>query len=345
VKKILVALAGTFSLTSLSLGVASATPPHTQTVTATLLAANTKNAPLVRVTFPTVIRASALPALRTDPVLATKWVQRSPHVVEAVLTKAPQNPFGYLVSVPSAYQCAAVNCTLAASKATMTTTQYSFDWAMELLARLKYLPLMFVPSLHTSNLVVHVPGHYRWLFAQISPNLKPEFRVAGPSVVMTGAVMSFQNAGGLPTTGVVDAATWAALLAAGERHAYDPMAYTYVRVAQTLPQQLTLFIAGRPVFHALVNTGIPASPTQPGTFPVYLRFQTTTMSGTNPNGTYYHDTGIPWVSYFNGGDALHGFLRSSYGSPQSLGCVEMTFADAGKVWPHTPIGTLVTVLP
>jgi len=51
------------------------------------------------------------------------------------------------------------------------------------------------------------------------------------------------------------------------------------------------------------------------------------------------------VSYFNGGDALHGYIRASYGFPQSLGCVEMTYANAETMFPLTPIGTLVTVLP
>jgi lipoprotein-anchoring transpeptidase ErfK/SrfK len=49
------------------------------------------------------------------------------------------------------------------------------------------------------------------------------------------------------------------------------------------------------------------------------------------------------VSYFLGGEALHGYIRGSYGWPQSLGCVEMPYANAGIVWPYTPIGTLVTV--
>ena len=67
------------------------------------------------------------------------------------------------------------------------------------------------------------------------------------------------------------------------------------------------------------------------------------MSGVEPDGKAYSDPGIPWVSYFHGGDALHGFLRSQYGYPQSLGCVEMPFAHADILFPHTPIGTLVTV--
>ena len=94
-----------------------------------------------------------------------------------------------------------------------------------------------------------------------------------------------------------------------------------------------------------MNTGISASPTDVGTWPVYLRYRTQTMRGTNPDGTKYEDPGVPFVTYFYKGEALHGFIRPSYGTPQSLGCVEMTFADAEAVWPLTPIGTLVTVLP
>jgi lipoprotein-anchoring transpeptidase ErfK/SrfK len=70
-----------------------------------------------------------------------------------------------------------------------------------------------------------------------------------------------------------------------------------------------------------------------------------TMSGKNPDGSTYHDTGIPWISYFNGGDALHGFIRASYGFQQSLGCVEMPFSEAGAVYPYTPIGTIVNLTP
>ena len=94
----------------------------------------------------------------------------------------------------------------------------------------------------------------------------------------------------------------------------------------------------------MANTGIEAAPTEEGTWPVYARYVSTTMSGTNPDGSKYVDPGIPWVSYFNGGDALHGFLRAQYGFPQSLGCVEMPYASADTVFPFTPIGTLVSIL-
>ncbi|MGH2850491.1 MAG: L,D-transpeptidase, partial [Solirubrobacteraceae bacterium] len=84
-------------------------------------------------------------------------------------------------------------------------------------------------------------------------------------------------------------------------------------------------------------------PTVPGTFPVFEHIPVGTMSGTNHGGAHYHDPGIRWISYFNGGDALHAFPRASFGTPQSLGCVELPLASAAKVWPYTPIGTLVTI--
>jgi hypothetical protein len=68
------------------------------------------------------------------------------------------------------------------------------------------------------------------------------------------------------------------------------------------------------------------------------------MKCTNVDGSTYDDPNVPYASYFNGGDALHGFMRASYGTPQSNGCVEMSYADAALVWPLTPIGTLVTVV-
>ena len=92
-----------------------------------------------------------------------------------------------------------------------------------------------------------------------------------------------------------------------------------------------------------VSTGIASRPTELGTFPVYAHLTSTTMSGINPDGTPYHDPGVPWVNYFNGGDAVHGFYRASYGWYQSLGCVELPVNTAQYIWPYLTYGTLVTV--
>ena len=70
-----------------------------------------------------------------------------------------------------------------------------------------------------------------------------------------------------------------------------------------------------------------------------------TMRGRNPDGSRYVDPGIKWISYFYGGEAIHGFDRATYGFPQSVGCVEAPIATAAKIWPYTPIGTLVSIVP
>ncbi|OYV65795.1 MAG: hypothetical protein B7X07_01760 [Actinobacteria bacterium 21-64-8] len=188
-----------------------------------------------------------------------------------------------------------------------------------------------------------MPGTFHWRFNALPRVLRSQWSVGSNNVIVRGALMRFQSVHGLATTGNIDGATWRTLFQAVVGHQFDPATYNYVYVSKSLPETAKLYANNALVYTALVNTGIAAAPTANGTYPVYLRYTTTTMSGTNPNGTHYHDTGIPWVSYFNGGDALHGFIRSSYGYPQSLGCVEMTFSSAASIWPRTPIGTLVSV--
>ena len=39
------------------------------------------------------------------------------------------------------------------------------------------------------------------------------------------------------------------------------------------------------------------------------------MSGTNPDGSHYNDPGVRWISYFNGGDAIHAFPRAILRNP------------------------------
>jgi len=199
----------------------------------------------------------------------------------------------------------------------------------------------------TTPIVDKTPGTFTWLYPSLPQSLSAQWVPGVANQILKGAVMSFQDVHGLPTTGITTFATWNALLLAAKKSQYSPRPYNYVDVAQNLgksaPQLLTLYISGVPSFRTLANAGITAAPSDPGTYPVYLRYATTTMSGTNPDGTKYYDPGIPWVSYYNGGEGLHGFIRSSYGSRQSLGCIELPFSSAGTIWPHTPIGTLVTV--
>jgi len=222
----------------------------------------------------------------------------------------------------------------------------------QLLAEAGYLPLTWTPSgddaprstAAQARAGVDPPdGSFRWTYPDTPPELTQQWKPDQVSEITRGAVMMFQDEHGLDVDAIAGPAVWKALIAdtiAGKRHKGG---YSYVYVHRQVPQKLTLWHDGKVILTSPGNTGVPAAPTELGTFPVFEHLKVTTMSGTNPDGSHYNDPGVKWVSYFNGGDALHAFPRASFGTPQSLGCVELPEDAAAKVWPYTPIGTLVTI--
>jgi len=216
----------------------------------------------------------------------------------------------------------------------------------QMLAELGYLPVNFTaasPLTSPTQEGAAQVGTFTWRWAGQPSSLTALWTPGTYNVITKGAVMNFEAQHNLKVDGVAGPAVWGAVLSAVESSQGDALPYDYVSVTKTLPETTTVYENGTPVYHTLANTGVAAAPTADGTFPVYARYTVTTMSGTNPDGSKYVDPGIPWVSYFNGGDALHGFPRASYGFPQSVGCVEMPIANAAIVYPLTPLGTLVTV--
>ena len=201
------------------------------------------------------------------------------------------------------------------------------------------------PSVAAEVPVQALPGSLVWRSDNIPASLAALWEPGQLNVITTGAVMAFESAHGLTVDGEAGPRVWSELLQAVALRQVSTAPYDYVVVSQDLPETASVWRDGQIVFTTLVNTGIAVAPTAPGTYPVFARYRVTTMTGKEPDGKPYKDPGIPWVSYFNGGDALHGYLRASYGFPQSLGCVEMTYANAETIFPLTPIGTLVTVLP
>jgi peptidoglycan hydrolase-like protein with peptidoglycan-binding domain len=223
----------------------------------------------------------------------------------------------------------------------------SFLRLQQLLAQLGYLPLSFTPATQPSSPQQEADpqqGTFSWRWEN-QPNSLTSLWTPGTSNVLTkGAVMSFEDQHGLTTDGIAGPEVWNAILQAAETGAVDPQPYSYVYVQKSPePESVSVYQNGQVAYQTLANTGVAGAATPDGTWPVYVRYKVTTMRGTNPDGSKYVDPGIPWVSYFYEGDALHGFVRGSYGFPQSDGCVEMPPANAAQVFPLTPIGTPVTV--
>ncbi|HVA53224.1 MAG TPA: L,D-transpeptidase family protein [Acidimicrobiales bacterium] len=311
-------------------------------VAATLPSTLTANLPVLRLHFSVPTKARALPPLVTHPALTTRWQQIGPNDVQAVALSALRPSTTYTINTPTRLRCTKT-CAFVALRPRLASVSTNLTWEAQLLAEMKYLPLTFTPGTNQSSPSSQVNGTFTWAYPTLPTTFSSQWRLGSDNVILQGALRTFQSQSNLPVTGVADATTWSALVNAVDANHVDPATYNYVDVSQSNPETLTLYVAGKVKFRTLVNTGISVAPTALGTYPVYERFLTTTMSGTNPDGSHYADSGIPWVSYFNGGDALHGFIRSSYGFPQSLGCVEMTFSSAKVVFPYTPLGTLVTV--
>ncbi|MGZ6612493.1 MAG: L,D-transpeptidase family protein [Solirubrobacteraceae bacterium] len=278
------------------------------------------------------------------------------HTVNSHTIRFTPTGYGYglaakvQVALPSGVRVLGGQAGASDSTATYTVPGGSIVRVQQLLAGLGYLPLTFkgadVPLTNSAQEAAAVDppkGTFSWKYPNTPAALKSFWKAGAYGTVTKGALMAFENDHGMTADGIAGPAVWKALISAALSGHGSTFGYTFVSVS-VASQSLNLWHSGKTIISSTaVNTGIPSAPTATGTYPVYEHLTSTTMSGTNPDGSHYSDPGIPWVSYFNGGDALHGFTRASYGSPQSLGCVEMPFSVAGQVWPYTPIGTLVDV--
>jgi lipoprotein-anchoring transpeptidase ErfK/SrfK len=303
---------------------------------------------LISVTFSTAL-APDTPMPSLTPGVAGTWAPVSPDELQFIASGPFTPGAAETLIIPGGTQgVRSAQGRVLSANATIpfTVEQGSTLRLQQLLAELGYLPLSFTPTSQPTSPAQELEpqqGAFAWRWADQPASLTSLWTQGSWNIITKSAVMAFEDQHGLKTDGQPGPAVWADLLQAAATGQADSHAYPYVYVSEDDPETVTVYQNGAVAYHTLANTGVAAAPTAQGTFTVYLRYVSTTMSGTNPDGSKYVDPGIPWVSYFNGSDALHGFVRSSYGWPQSVGCVEMPPANAQVVYPMTPIGTIVTV--
>jgi hypothetical protein len=235
---------------------------------------------------------------------------------------------------------------------TFTTGWYSTMRLQQLLTQLGYLPFTWTSK--SGSVVGAADARGQLAAAYSAPagtftwqsgypwNLKSQWKAGSPSILQTGAIRAFESVHGMTMDGLASRTVWSRLLTAVAKGQQNPNGYTYALASQYSPETLTIWHNGRVVLKTLANTGIPASPTVDGTFPVYLKFYFSYMKGTNPDGSKYDDP-VYYANYFNGGDAVHQFDRYSYGFYQSLGCVELPWDAAKTAYSYLSYGSLVTV--
>lgn len=95
----------------------------------------------------------------------------------------------------------------------------------------------------------------------------------------------------------------------------------------------------------LISSGTANYPTVTGVFKVWVKLPVTTMSGGTGSDAYYLP-GVKNTMYFYGDYGIHGtYWHNNFGTPMSLGCVNMSDADAEVVYNWANIGTVVQVIP
>jgi lipoprotein-anchoring transpeptidase ErfK/SrfK len=287
---------------------------------------------------------AAFPTL--SPSIAGSW-QRSGHTV--VFTPTSGYPADTKVTVTAAD---GTGSTASTTTSTFTTGKYSTLRLQEILAQLGYLPLTWTPdagstapgdSLQAQLAAAYDPpaGTFSWKSGYPS-SLHELWQQGSANTVETGAITAFEGDHEMTTTETMSPKLWTALLKAAAANQVNTDGYSYAIANQHLPETLTIWHNGQKRLTTPANTGISVSPTEVGTFPVYEKLPFQIMSGTNPDGSHYADP-VVWVSYFNGGDAVHYYPRGSYGWNQSLGCVELPTSSAHEAYDLLPYGSLVTV--
>jgi peptidoglycan hydrolase-like protein with peptidoglycan-binding domain len=220
----------------------------------------------------------------------------------------------------------------------------------EALARLGYLPYTlhgFVGASDTGPITRTQAAHnaYQLPHGILRANVAgaPPLTMGTLDPTTTGAIEVFEGNHNLPVSTTITRQFWTELLADETLAKRDPQPYTWVTVTETLPETLDVHENSRIALSTPTNTGVPGAATQQGIFPIYVRYVSTTMIGNNVDGSHYVDPGVPWVNYFNGGDAVHGYPRPGYGYPQSNGCVELPIPTAETVYGMLQVGDLVIV--
>jgi lipoprotein-anchoring transpeptidase ErfK/SrfK len=256
--------------------------------------------------------------------------------IPASIQATGQTPFGKTRTIPVQVACPSVKA------------------LQQALSRQGYLPYTFhsIYGIHlpggseTRSMAAHHAFHTPTGVMVANVHHAPPLAYGQLDATTQGAISVFDAAHGIESSessSASDAQIWRSLLAAETEGRKDPSPYTFVTVTESSPETLEVHKGDHVILSSPANTGVAGAETPTGIFPIYSRDVSTTMIGTDPDGTHYDDPDVPWVNYFNGGDAVHGYERGSYGSPQSNGCVELPIATAKTVFGMLALGDIVYI--
>lgn len=106
-------------------------------------------------------------------------------------------------------------------------------------------------------------------------------------------------------------------------------------------QTLTAYEGQKEIYKFIISSGVAEFPTVFGQFKIWLKLESTEMSGSG-----YYKPGVPYTMYFYQGYGIHGtYWHDNFGTPMSHGCINMRTNDAKKIFDWAKVGTIVQVIP
>ncbi|MDD2877344.1 MAG: L,D-transpeptidase [Acidiphilium sp.] len=208
----------------------------------------------------------------------------------------------------------------------LLTQVFSLHAQAERLHRLGYLPCRPGFALGRAG--------YLTIDCRFSGPAPPGLRAVPASALIRGAYVAWKHETALGTV---------------KSDGPAPYRYIWVAVSKTNPvETVTIWQqdrhtgAWRIMLRSPANTGIDHA-TADGSWPIYWRLKTARMRGVTPTGFRYDVRAVPWVNYFHGNDAIHGYTRAAYGFPQSAGCVELPVPTAQRAFAFLHDGAVVTI--
>ncbi|MFF5281776.1 L,D-transpeptidase [Streptomyces sp. NPDC013171] len=133
-----------------------------------------------------------------------------------------------------------------------------------------------------------------------------------------------------PAVGFAGPVTWARAELLAARKNLDPgrrcPVKSYAVACVDLDRQLMWVQKGKKVTYAVVNvrTGRPGYATRAGWHTVYRRHK--------DHWSSIYDTPMPYAQFFSGGQAFHAVYGQLATPGGSRGCVNLSYANAGKLW-------------
>ncbi|MFC9393376.1 L,D-transpeptidase [Streptomyces sp. NPDC057027] len=133
-----------------------------------------------------------------------------------------------------------------------------------------------------------------------------------------------------PAVGFAGPVTWARAELLAARKNLDPgrrcPVKSYAVACVDLDRQLMWVQKGKKVTYAVVNvrTGRPGYATRTGWHTVYRRHK--------DHWSSIYDTPMPYAQFFSGGQAFHAVYGQLATPGGSRGCVNLSYANAGKLW-------------